>query len=388
MKIAILTTGNLNDMKGIMNYVHEKAKTYHSLHIDYKLFFIETYYDGLLRALKNKGRVLYKKENPLEKDGITYTVLYRKVTLKSLLWGLFNKQFIASSEFKHICTSLNQFDAITSHQLPCHYIAMKMKEKYNIPFLATWHGSDVNASPRKSKRLMYYTREVMEKADMNFFVSKGLLKASDFITTRARKDYIYTGPASSFYKYDEKTRSELREQYGVSNQRVISYSGNLIPMKNVMVLPSIFRRICEKMPDTPFAFWIIGDGVQQQQLISSLDETGVCYRMFGKVQPGIMPDLMNCTDILVMPSLMEAFSLSVVEARCCGSCVVASNVGGLPESAGEENCFPLDGSFVERITDRIKEMIANNEQPKPLSEEHTWVGAVNKELSVLKEIVQ
>ena len=159
-------------------------------------------------------------------------------------------------------------------------------------------------------------------------------------------------------------------------------------MKNVMVLPSIFRRLCDKMPGTPFTFWVIGDGVQQQQLISSLDETGVCYKMFGKVQPAIMPDLMNCTDILVMPSLMEAFSLSVVEARCCGSCVVASNVGGLPESAGEENCFPLDDTFIERITDRMREMIVNKEQPKPLSEEHTWVGAVNKELSVLKEIIQ
>jgi glycosyltransferase involved in cell wall biosynthesis len=40
---------------------------------------------------------------------------------------------------------------------------------------------------------------------------------------------------------------------------------------------------------------------------------------------------MSAIDVFVLPSLSEGLSNALMEAMACGSCVIASNVGGNPE---------------------------------------------------------
>ena len=50
MKIAIFSTGNLSDFKGVMNYVHEKVLRFQQINdesVKTDLFFLTTKYTGL-----------------------------------------------------------------------------------------------------------------------------------------------------------------------------------------------------------------------------------------------------------------------------------------------------------------------------------------------------
>ena len=394
MKLAILTTGSLDDMKGIMNYVHEKALRLthydHSL-VDAKLFFVITEYVGILRILKYKKQfhsTYYHDSDVIVKGNVEYHILLRKRSLCGALKSLIYRNFIERSFVNKVCGVLSQYDIISSHQLPCHYIAMMMKKLEGIPYVTTWHGSDICITPHKSKILFTYTREVMENASMNFFVSRGLMKMSDSISSNSNKDVIYTGPSDIFFKYSARERQVLRKQYGVDNSKVISYSGNLVPIKNVMVLPEIFKRIADRMNGLDLVFWIIGDGVLEESLKDAIVGTNINYRFFGKVLPSDMPDLMNCTDILVLPSLNEGFSLSVLEARQSGCYVVASRVGGLPESAGVDNCFALDEEFVDNITQRMEDILLNKVPYEPLPKDYSWDAAISKEINCCQSLLK
>ena len=55
----------------------------------------------------------------------------------------------------------------------------------------------------------------------------------------------------------------------------------------------------------------------------------------GTIPHDQVPDLINLSKVLVVPSRYESFSLPTLEAQACGVPVVASSVGGIPELVGE-----------------------------------------------------
>ena len=54
------------------------------------------------------------------------------------------------------------------------------------------------------------------------------------------------------------------------------------------------------------------------------------FQLLGRVENQEMPGLYARSDVIVIPSLMEATSLSALEAMATGKPIVATNVGGLP----------------------------------------------------------
>jgi len=55
-----------------------------------------------------------------------------------------------------------------------------------------------------------------------------------------------------------------------------------------------------------------------------------CFRLLGRVENIEIPGLYAAAEFIVMPSLLEATSLSAMEAMASGKAVLSTNVGGLP----------------------------------------------------------
>ena len=395
MKLAIITTGNFSDMKGVMNYVQEESLRFQAVKqvIKTDTFFIINNYSILLAFLykclgKQVNRVPYRSGDIYNKDGVNYILLVRQINLLNILFTIVFKQFIPNKVVDVLMVYFKDYDAMITHQLPCHYLAKEIKRKLGIPYITTWHGSDINVSPKQSLRIFNVTKNVMEEAAMNYFVSKGLMVASNYITQKANKDYIYTGPSSIFRKYSDYEKNKLRQALNVQDKKVVMFVGNLIPIKNVLVLPLIFSLVSKKYKEKPIEYWIIGNGVLQDKLNKELSKLNIDYKMLGKKDPQYLPKYMNVADILVVPSKNEGFSLVTLEARTCGCYVVASNVGGLPESAGEENCFTLDDNFTSEISNKIVGVLTNDLEPTPLPEEMSWDAAIKKEIVQINQIIE
>ena len=394
MKIAIVYSGQPSFNKGLASYVYEKCRRMQELqdeNLQVDCYMLRDDHSSLMKFLMGGklGKCSENSAHELECNvkGVAFKCLWRPHgLLDNVLYSKLGFHVTENAFMKSIADRLKEYDVICTHKTPCHMIGRYMKLHYGIPYIATWHGSDINVYPYDKKVTMKDTIAAIEDAAMNLFVSKGLLAASYKLTKKGERDVIYTGAAKHFVRYTEEERQELKDKNGVRDCKVISFVGNLVPVKNVMVLPDIFSRVAELYKQHRLVFWIIGNGELEASLRSAFDANRLDVRFLGRKDSMEMPNFYNCMDVLVFPSKAEGFGLVAVEARVCGCNVVGSNVGGIPEAVEQpENCFALDENFVENISNRIVEILNSGESPKPLSKEMSWDYAIEKELALCKE---
>ena len=118
-----------------------------------------------------------------------------------------------------------------------------------------------------------------------------------------------------------------------------------------------------------------------------MSDVGITCKFWGNLQPEDMPDIMNCIDVLVLPSKNESFGMVLVEAMACGANAVGSNVGGIPEVIGRTNCFDLDSDFTANISARIVEMLTHKVE-QIVNPEFDWNRTAQMETIFFTEIIK
>lgn len=82
------------------------------------------------------------------------------------------------------------------------------------------------------------------------------------------------------------------------------------------------------------------------------------FRQLGKVENMDMPGLYASSEVVVIPSLMEATSLSAMEAMAAAKPIVSTNVGGLPFLVREgENGFLVSPREPAQLAHAIKRLL-------------------------------
>lgn len=397
MNVAVITSGSLDNMKGIMNYVHEKAKrlsNYDNEKIKVDIYLLHQTNTTLFASIhhkKNNKHSYNSTPKHTEKLGVEYIEISTKYGIfDSLVTSKVFKRPINWYYTKKLVTLFTGYDVIASHTPVCHYLALQIKRKYGIPVIATWHGSDINVFPYVHKWQFELVKSIIENVDINYFVSRALLNNSDGISSNGKKDVIYTGPSSFFFKLSDNERTLCRTKYLQGKKYAIGYVGNLVPVKNVLVLPKIFKAILEKIDSREVGFLVAGDGILYKDLFDLIRLYELDVNMIGDVPPDEVPLIMNALDVLILPSLHEGLGLVALEAYKCGANVVGSNIDGIPEVIGQpQNVFDLDDSFVSNISQRIVEILLK-EVPlntKIYNDEFSWEAAVEKEVNEYKALL-
>lgn len=298
------------------------------------------------------------------------------------------KPISQQKSYRKIAKTLKGYDIIASHSIHAGLVAGYINEYYNTPFSITWHGSDIHTIPWNSAYMQKITKLLISKAKANLFVSKALQLTSDKIIKSDNKHLLYNGVANIFYSYDKERKANLKNKYGIVDQcKVIAFVGGLVGIKNVDVLPQIFKNILTTYKQ-PVAFWIVGNGKKRNSLESKLKATGVSATFLGDVPPEEVPDIMNCIDVLILPSKNEGLPLVTVEALKCGANVVASDVGGIKEVVGEHNVFKLDENFISNVSDRTIEILKHPYENRPeLGKEFSWEKTAQEESNLYREIL-
>jgi glycosyltransferase involved in cell wall biosynthesis len=124
---------------------------------------------------------------------------------------------------------------------------------------------------------------------------------------------------------------------------------------------------------------IIGDGPERRRLEVLAKKTPGNIEFLGAVSYENMPHYIALADIAVVPSIIEASSLFMLEAMAMGKPVVASAVGGLPEILGDTGIL-VPSMDPERLAGEIRGFLHDPEKRrdygwkarKRVEERYTW----------------
>lgn len=392
LRVAVIFESSPFDRKGLFNAVHNRVKGL--------LGTGECWVDAYCIHSRDNVFTRWMRHTPcvpnvdsVEIEDITYRILWYRFSIADhvTVEKLGKRPFLFRRFVKTYVSCLEGYDYVMSHSFTGGLFALEAKQRYGIPYFASWHGSDVHTHPWRVGVICEDTKKIMEGAECNFFVSRALMKASEKITSNARKEVLYNGVGEEFKRLDDAVVAKSRAQFGIAaGEKVVAFAGTLCAVKNVLVLPDIFKAVAEQFSE-PIHFIIAGDGKLRRQLETALavsNSTKVSF--LGNVEAEDMPALMNCVDVLVLPSLNEGFSLVCAEALSCGANVVGSDVGGIAEVIGKDNVVQLGDDFVPQFAQKVVEMLSARKAgscvEQQLPAEMSWAKTAARELSfVAKE---
>jgi glycosyltransferase involved in cell wall biosynthesis len=113
----------------------------------------------------------------------------------------------------------------------------------------------------------------------------------------------------------------------------VAFVGRLDSVKGAHVLDEMLRRVRRRPGSVRWEFHVAGDltGARQFSQLQRVEDPNVIVYLHGSLGVTDVLRLLWMCDILFFPSQAENCPMTVLEAMACGTAVVGSGVGGVPE---------------------------------------------------------
>jgi glycosyltransferase involved in cell wall biosynthesis len=264
-----------------------------------------------------------------------------------------------------------------------------------LPYVVTAHGTDLMGF-RKYEAWKPVALEGARNAGIIIAVSKQV--ARDTIELYGVKEervhLVWNGFDQGVFRVLSVARSEVLTRHGLppDPEYVISFVGKLTHFKGVDVLLEAAVSYERELGDV-FTL-IVGDGELRSDLEEQAERLGLrgIYFLGHQAQPEVAK-IYNAADVSVVPSRVEPFGLVAIEAMACGTPVVATNEGGLPDFVDER----VGGLVNVDDPDQLAEKIINEVKGEakamkgPFAAEFalngfSWSSQVDKMISIYEEL--
>lgn len=206
------------------------------------------------------------------------------------------------------------------------FLAKQMLAPEPIATVTTLHGTDITLVGREPS-FFPLTRWVIDQSDAVTAVSEYLRRETlDTFQVRRPVEVIPNFVDTQVFK----PRPDLRAENPLSRdgERLLVHASNLRPVKNIDRVITVFAQVRHQIPARLI---IVGDGPDRGPAERLGRRLGVGDDILFLGNQESMEELLAMGDVLLLPSEQESFGLAALEAMSCGTPVVASNRGGLPE---------------------------------------------------------
>ena len=152
-----------------------------------------------------------------------------------------------------------------------------------------------------------------------------------------------------------------------SGKLTVAFVGPMELWKGPLVAFGIFKEIEKERNDVNFVF--VGNGTLAHQIDLYRDlkaKAGKRFTFTRNLSPEKLSGVYNRADVLVAPTFYESFGCTIAESMMCGTPVVSTSVGAVPETIGNGGLLVKYGDW-SGMKDNINRLLDNTRLRKKMS---------------------
>lgn len=287
---------------------------------------------------------------------------------------------------KHLIDAGYDFDVIDAHYYyPDGVAAAILARHFKKPFTVTARGSDINLISKHliPRKLMGWAAE---RASASIGVSAALTDAMRQLGMPVpRLRTMPNGVDMTLFRMHPQR--DARAALGWADGPTLLSVGNLVENKGHHIAIESLVQLPE------FRLAISGEGPQRQALEQLANKLGVSQRLtfLGRVDQVHLAVCYSAADILVLPSSREGWPNVLLESMACGTPVVATRVGGIPEIVNSAQAGRLisarnASSLVEGIL-ALWRNLPDKSDVRLIAQANSWQRTTDAQLVMFSQIV-
>ena len=275
--------------------------------------------------------------SPFRLRGYAERVYFHEVDTRMGRYPLFDHfpYTLALASKQHEVAVRERLDILHVHYAIPHattaFLAREMLDgELPLRVITTLHGTDITLVGQE-QNFYAITKFSIEQSDQVTAVSNYLkdetYRAFGCVSCNLRVIPNFVNLKEYFPVAADK-EGNCRTSVAPEGHKVVTHVSNFREVKRVKDVIRVFARIHRAMPAT---LLMIGDGPEREDAEKEARDLEVAQdvRFLGRIDS--VASLLQASDLFLLPSQTESFGLAALEAMACGSPVVATRAGGIPE---------------------------------------------------------
>ena len=286
------------------------------------------------KALSKKGHEIHfiTYSEPVRLGELRKNIFYHEVRTSDYpLFKFTPYEQVLTSKLVDV-VKFERLDLLHVHYAIPHASAAYMAQQIlkdqgvEIPFVTTLHGTDItlvgkdpsfepviNFSINKSNRVTAVSENLKKETFELFDIKNNIEVIPNFICLKE-------------YKLDNN--DYYKKRFAPNNEKVICHVSNFRKVKRIEDVIIAFEGISKEMD---VKLLLVGDGPERARLEQISRNSKFSKNIFFLGSLKSTKEVLNISDLFILPSSKESFGLSALEAMACGVPVIASDSGGIPE---------------------------------------------------------
>jgi N-acetyl-alpha-D-glucosaminyl L-malate synthase BshA len=286
------------------------------------------------KALSKKGHEIHfiTYSEPVRLGELRKNIFYHEVRTSDYpLFKFTPYEQVLTSKLVDV-VKFERLDLLHVHYAIPHASAAYMAQQilkdqgFEVPFVTTLHGTDItlvgkdpsfepviNFSINKSNAVTAVSENLKKETFELFDIKNNIEVIPNFICP---KDYKLDN--NDYYK----------KRYAPNNEKIICHVSNFRKVKRIEDVIIAFEGISKEIDAK---LLLVGDGPERARLEQLSRNSKFNKNIFFLGSLKSTKEVLNISDLFMLPSSKESFGLSALEAMACGVPVIASESGGIPE---------------------------------------------------------
>ena len=206
------------------------------------------------------------------------------------------------------------------------YLAKKMMRGSGPRVVTTLHGTDITL----------VGKDASFRAAVKFGIeeSDGVTAVSNYLAVKTRETFATSKDIRVIYNFVDTARFTpqvevcIRDRFAPHGEAILMHASNFRTVKRLTDTIEILARVRQHLSAK---LLLVGEGPDRQISHELAEKLGLHEHVIYLGTQDAIERLLGCADLFLLPSSEESFGLAALEAMSCGTPVIATNIGGLPE---------------------------------------------------------